>query len=143
MLLEILQFDYTSLYIFISWSSELNLYILRFRNENCSNWKSTWWFERDSVIVHCWREEFDIQELILICFELRTLFFFRFKNKKSLYLNEKQKIKSRMRNIITFMLEEIKSRMRNIVISLKEIKLRNVEMLLYLLKNQLLTRIDF
>jgi hypothetical protein len=33
--------------------------------------------------------------------------------------------------------------MRDIVISLKEIELRNVEMLLYLLKNQLLTRIDF
>jgi membrane protease YdiL (CAAX protease family) len=48
-----------------------------------------------------------------------------------------------MRNIITFMLEEIKSRMRDIVIFLKEIKFRNVEMLLYLLKNQLLTKIDF
>jgi hypothetical protein len=48
-----------------------------------------------------------------------------------------------MRNIITFMLEEIKSRMRDIVISLKEIELRNVEMLLYLLKNQLLTKVDF
>jgi hypothetical protein len=48
-----------------------------------------------------------------------------------------------MRNIITFMLEKIKSRMRDIVISLKEIKLRNVEMLLYFLKNQLLTKIDF
>jgi hypothetical protein len=48
-----------------------------------------------------------------------------------------------MRNIITFMLEEIKSRMRNIVIFLKEIKFRNVDMLLYLLKNQLLTKIDF
>jgi hypothetical protein len=33
--------------------------------------------------------------------------------------------------------------MRNIVISLKRIELRNVEMLLYLLKNQLLTKIDF
>jgi hypothetical protein len=48
-----------------------------------------------------------------------------------------------MRNIITSMLEETKSRMRDTVILLKEIKLRNVEMLLYLLKNQLLTRIDF
>jgi hypothetical protein len=48
-----------------------------------------------------------------------------------------------MRNIITFMLEEIKSRMRNTVISLKEIKFRNVEMLLYLLKNQLLKKVDF
>jgi hypothetical protein len=33
--------------------------------------------------------------------------------------------------------------MRDIVISLKKIKFRNVEMLLYLLKNQLLTKIDF
>jgi hypothetical protein len=39
-----------------------------------------------------------------------------------------------MRNIITFMLEKIKSQMRNTVIFLKEIKLRNVEMLLYFLK---------
>jgi hypothetical protein len=36
-----------------------------------------------------------------------------------------------MRHIILFMLEEIKSRMRDIVIFLKEIKFRNVEMLLY------------
>jgi hypothetical protein len=48
-----------------------------------------------------------------------------------------------MRDIITFMLEKTKSRMRIIVISLKEIELRNVEMLLYFLKNQLLTKIDF
>jgi hypothetical protein len=48
-----------------------------------------------------------------------------------------------MRNIITFILKEIKSRMRNIIISLTEIELRNVEILLYLLKNQLLTKIDF
>jgi hypothetical protein len=48
-----------------------------------------------------------------------------------------------MRNTTTFMLEDIKSRMRDTVISLKEIELRNVEMLLYFLKNQLLTKIDF
>jgi hypothetical protein len=48
-----------------------------------------------------------------------------------------------MRNIITFMLEKIKSRMRDIVITLKNIKLRNVEMLLYILKKELLTKIDF
>ncbi len=61
----------------------------------------------------------------------RTSNVFRFQNKQNLYLNEEQKIKSRMQNIITFMLKEIKSRMRDIVISLKEIKFRNVEMLLY------------
>jgi hypothetical protein len=33
--------------------------------------------------------------------------------------------------------------MRNTAISLKEIEIRNVEMLLYLLKNQLLTKVDF
>jgi hypothetical protein len=41
-----------------------------------------------------------------------------------LYLKEKQKIKSRMRNIITCLLKKIKSRMRDIAISLKNIKLR-------------------
>jgi hypothetical protein len=73
----------------------------------------------------------------------RTLNAFQFKNKKNLYLNEKQEVESRMRNIITFMLERIKSRIRDIVISLKEIEFRNVEMLLYFLKNQLLTKVDF
>jgi hypothetical protein len=48
-----------------------------------------------------------------------------------------------MRDIITFMLEEIESRMRDTAISLKKIKFRKIEMLLYLLKNQLLTKIDF
>jgi hypothetical protein len=48
-----------------------------------------------------------------------------------------------MRNIITFMLEKIESRMRDIFISLKEIEFRNVEMLLYFLKNQLLTKVRF
>jgi hypothetical protein len=48
-----------------------------------------------------------------------------------------------MQDTTTFMLEEIKSRMRDTVIFLKEIELRNVEMLLYLLKNQLLTKVDF
>jgi hypothetical protein len=39
------------------------------RNENQHND-----FERNSVVIHFLREEFDIQDLILICFELRTLF---------------------------------------------------------------------
>jgi hypothetical protein len=60
-----------------------------------------------------------------------------------LYLNEKQKIKSRMRDIITFMLEEIKSRMRNIIIFLKEIKFRNVEMLLYLFEKSIVNESRF
>jgi hypothetical protein len=40
-------------------------------------------FEKDFVVVHCWREEFDIQDLILICFELQTLFDLRIKNDKT------------------------------------------------------------
>jgi hypothetical protein len=140
-LLETLQFDYTNLYILISWSSELNLSALRFTDENCSSWKSTWWFWRRFCRRSLLKRRIRYSKAILICFEFRTLF--RFKNKKNLYLNEKQKIKSRMRNIITFMLERIKSRMRDTAISLKEIELRNVEMLLYFLKNQLLTKVDF
>jgi hypothetical protein len=39
--------------------------------------------EKDSVVVHCWREEFDIQDLILICFEFRTLFDLKIENDKT------------------------------------------------------------
>jgi hypothetical protein len=48
-----------------------------------------------------------------------------------------------MRNITTFMLEEIKSRMRNIVIFLKEIKLRNIEMLLYFFEESIVNENRF
>jgi hypothetical protein len=68
---------------------------------------------------------------------------FRFKNKKNSYLNEEQKIRSEMRNIITFMLEEIKSRMRDIVISLKRIELWNVEMLLYFFEKSIVNESRF
>ncbi len=46
----------------------------------------------------------------MIYFELRTLFDLKIKNDKRyyLYLNEEQEIKSRMRNIITFILEKNK-----------------------------------
>ncbi len=77
----------------------------------------------------------------MIYFELWTLF--DLKIEENLYLNEKQEIESPMRDTTTFMLEKIKSRMRDTAISLKEIELRNVEMLLYFLNNQLLTKIDF
>jgi hypothetical protein len=60
-----------------------------------------------------------------------------------IYLNEKQKIIFRMRNIITFMLEKKKSRMRNIVISLKEIKLRNIELLLYFFEKSIVNESRF
>jgi hypothetical protein len=59
-------------------------------------------FEKDFVVVHYWREEFDIQNLILICFEFRT--FFDLKNKKTStvkrcfrYLNKTMKIKFELR----------------------------------------------
>jgi hypothetical protein len=41
------------------------------------------------------------------------------------------------------MLEEIKSRMRDIVISLKEIKFRNVEMLLYFFEESIVNKNRF
>jgi hypothetical protein len=48
-------------------------------------------FEKDSVIVHCWRKEFDIQDLILICFEFRTLFDLEIENDKtSLFIFKKE-----------------------------------------------------
>ncbi len=73
-LFETLQFYHTSLYILISWSSELNLSIfhsqmkiVRVENQHDD-------FEKDFIVIHCLREEFDIQKSILICFEFRTLF---------------------------------------------------------------------
>jgi hypothetical protein len=66
-------------------------------------------FEKNFVVVHCWRKKFNIQRLILICFELRTLFDLKIKNDKTLYLysKEKQKIKSRKLNIFIFFEESI------------------------------------
>jgi hypothetical protein len=52
-------------------------------------------FERDFVVVHCWRKEFDIQDLILICFELRTFFDVKIKNDKTslfIFKEERDKI---------------------------------------------------
>jgi hypothetical protein len=116
-------------YIFKLFDSEINIVRIKNQHDDSEEDLSSFIVEEKNSIFK------------LICFELRTLF--RFQNRKSLYLNEKQKIKSRMRDIITFMLEEIKFRMRDIVIFFKEIKFRNVKMLLYLLKNQLLTKVDF
>jgi hypothetical protein len=61
--------------------------------------------ERDSVVVHRWREEFDIQELILICFELRTLFDLRNRETSTVkrcfrYLNKAVKIEFELRMLL-------------------------------------------
>jgi hypothetical protein len=109
-------------------------------------------FERNSVVVHCWREEFDIQNLILFCVEFRT--FFDLKNKKTStvkrcfrYLNKTMKRKFELRISLHLCLFEKKiwSRdYRNVFSSLKENKISKfIKMLLYLLKNQLLTKVDF
>jgi hypothetical protein len=55
-------------------------------------------FEEDSVFVHCWKEKFDIQELILICFELRTLFDLKIKNDKTLLFIFKRKARNKISN---------------------------------------------
>jgi hypothetical protein len=65
-----------------------------FRDENQHNN-----FEKDFVVVHCWRKEFDIQRLILICFELRTLFDLKIKDDKTLLFIFKIKTKNKVSNI--------------------------------------------
>jgi hypothetical protein len=58
--------------------------IVRNENQHCD-------YERDFVVVHRWREEFDIQDLILIDFELRTLFDLKIENDKtSLFISRKE-----------------------------------------------------
>jgi hypothetical protein len=82
--------------------------------------------EEDSVVVHCWREEFDIQDLILICFEFRTLFDFRNKETSTIkhcfrYLNKTVKIKFELRMLLHLCLKRnmISKNYRNAFISLK------------------------
>jgi hypothetical protein len=109
-------------------------------------------FERNFVVVHCWRNEFDIQDLILICFEFRTLFDLRNKETSTIkrcfrYLNKTVKIKFEIRISLHLCLFEKKiwsRNYRNAFISLKKNRISKfIKMLLYLLKNQLLTRVDF
>jgi hypothetical protein len=64
------------------------------RNENQHND-----FERDSVVVHCWREEFDIQDLILICFELRTLFDLKIEDDKTSLSIFRREARNKISNI--------------------------------------------
>jgi hypothetical protein len=64
------------------------------RNENQHND-----FEKDSIVVHCWKEEFDIQDLILICFELRTLFDLKIKDDKTSLFIFKKEAKNKISNI--------------------------------------------
>jgi hypothetical protein len=125
--------------------------------------------ERDSVVVHRWREEFDIQELILICFELRTLFGLRNRETSTVrrcfrYLNKTVKIEFELRMLLHLCLNkavkiEFESRMLLHLCLKKKYDLETIETLLYLwkwdrtlksiknllylLKNQLLTRVDF
>jgi hypothetical protein len=56
-------------------------------------------FERDFVVVHCWREKFDIQDLILICFEFRTLFDLKIKDDKTLLFIFKREARNKISNI--------------------------------------------
>jgi hypothetical protein len=55
-------------------------------------------FEKDFVVIHCWKEEFDIQRLILICFEFRTFFDLKIKDDKTLLFIFKQKAKNKISN---------------------------------------------
>jgi hypothetical protein len=51
-------------------------------------------FKKDLIVVYCWKEKFDIQELILICFKFRTLFECKKKMIKRYYLYLKKKKKN-------------------------------------------------
>jgi hypothetical protein len=91
-------------------------------------------FEEDFVVVHCWRKEFDIQELILICFEFRT--FFDLKNKKTSiikrcfrYLNKTMKIKFELRMLLHVCLKKkkISNLSRRFYIFEKKTKSRNYQ----------------
>jgi hypothetical protein len=68
-------------------------------------------FEKNSVVVHCWREEFDIQDLILICFEFRTLFDLKNKETSTIkrcfrYLNKTVKIEFELRMLLHLCLKK-------------------------------------
>ncbi len=116
------------------------------RNENQHNV-----FERDFIVAHFWREEFEIQEIMLIYFEFRTLF--DLKNKKTStikrcfrYLNKIVKIKFELRMLLYLCLK--KKYDFEIIETLLYLWKRTeiskfIKMLLYLLKNQLLTKINF
>jgi hypothetical protein len=68
--------------------------------------------ERDFDVIHCWREEFDIQELILIYFELRTLLDLKMKNVKRcyLYLNKSKKVEFELQIFLDLLEDETESR---------------------------------
>jgi hypothetical protein len=55
--------------------------------------------EKDFVVVHCWRKKFDIQDLILICFELRTLFDLKIKDDKTSLFIFKREARNKISNI--------------------------------------------
>jgi hypothetical protein len=55
-------------------------------------------FEKDFVVVSYWREKFDIQKLILICFELRTLFDLKIEDDKTLLFIFKKEARNKVSN---------------------------------------------
>jgi hypothetical protein len=100
-LFEILQFDYTSLYIFISWSSELNHSTLRFKDENCSRWKSKWWFWKRFCRRSLLKRRIRYSRINIDLF--RTLFKLTKKRLNVIiYIWKKQKSRIRTSNTFTF-----------------------------------------
>jgi hypothetical protein len=68
-------------------------------------------FKKDFIVVHCWREEFKIQEIMLIYFEFQTLF--DLKNKKTStikryfwYLNKTMKIEFELQMLLHLCLKK-------------------------------------
>ncbi len=56
-------------------------------------------FEKDFVVVHCWKEKFDIQDLILICFDFETLFDLKIKNDKTSLSMFRKEARNKISNI--------------------------------------------
>jgi hypothetical protein len=55
--------------------------------------------EKNLVVVHFSKEEFNIQDLILICFELRTLFDLKIENDKTSLSIFKKEARNKISNI--------------------------------------------
>jgi hypothetical protein len=63
------------------------------RNENQYND-----FEKDFVVIHYWKKKLNIQDLILIYFEFRTLFDLKIKNDKTSLFIFKRKARNKISN---------------------------------------------
>jgi hypothetical protein len=108
---EIFRFYHTNLYIFISWSSELNLSTFRFTNENCSRWKSTQCFWKKFYRRSLLKKRIRNSKIMLIYFEFRTLFDLRNKETSTIkrcfrYLNKTMKIKFELRMLLHLCLKK-------------------------------------